>query len=739
MLVTLVLVAVLPALGIILYTGLEARRHALRDAEGSALLLSRSIREIQERTTLNINQMLIILTKAPQVQEIQEPGTSAFLQSVASANPILANIVVADLDGELRAAAIRPVGTVNISDREYFKAILHSNVFTAGEYQVGKISNVPIFSFTCAVHDAKGRMTGVIVASIKLDVLNELVSQAELPNNSVLSIADRKGIRICRFPPDKAIKVGQPLPKGIWEAITTPGDQGVTIQQGGDGIRRIFAFTKLRLRPEDQPYQYVIVGIPEAHGATMANALLKRNLALLAAASLLALCIAWVLGKLLMVNRIERLVAVTERVGHGDLAARVGPISTTSELGRLEKSVDTMAEALARDAEIQRRAEDALRKAYEEMEQRVADRTRELRDANERLKEEIGERVLIQRALRQSEEKHRGLYEQATVGILLLDRHGQIIDANPAARSVLGYSLEEIRRIAYLELIHPDSLMANPVDFKSVSEGRVIRRERIFITKEGKHLPVDLSGGKVKDGMNQVIFRDTSERKKLEQLRADVERITHHDLKTPLLGIAQVPALLLKSDNLTPVQREFLQLLQDSGNRMLRTLNMSLSLYRMEAGTYECDPAPFDMLKTVRQVIDGTMPLADAEGVTMTVLINSSEPEASAEFIVEGEEYLCLTMLENLLKNAIEASPENEEVVINLDSAERTLTIWNKGEVPARVRDKFFEKYATAGKKWGTGLGTYSAWLIAKTCNWDIRLDVTTPGETSVVLHFPKA
>ena len=739
MLISLVLAAILPALGIILYSGLEARKHTLKDAEASSLLLSRSVGEIQERTTQAVSQMLVILSNAPQVQDARNPDASAFLERMARGNPILANIVVADLNGELLASAVPFSGTVNLSDREYFKAAMRNDAFTPGEYQVGKITKLPVYSFAHAVHDEQGRMTGVIVAYIRLDALQELIGKADLPSNSVMSIADRGGIRICRFPADETIPLGLPLPKLIWDAIAGSGDQGITIQQGGDGVWRVFAFTKLRLTPVDQPYQYVLVGIPEKHSIALANAELKRNMSLLAATALLALGIAWVLGKLMLVNRIERLVVVTEKVGTGDLAARVGPRSTTSELGRLEKAVDTMAAALAKDAEIQKRNELELRNAYEDMELRVAERTRELQDANDRLRDEIGGRVLIQEALRESEEKHRSLYEQAPVGILLLDALGRVVDANPAASRMLGYSPAEMRRTVYRELIAPDGLQANPIDLKSISDGKAIRLERVFLTREGKELPVNVSASKVKDGTIQVIFRDATERKKLEQLRTDVESMTRHDLKTPLLGIVQIPALLLKGDNLTPKQREFLQLLHDSGHRMLRTINMSLSLYRMEVGTYEYEPTAFDLLKAVRQVVEGTRLFADSQGVAVSMLLDYSEPDPSRAAIVVGEEHLCSTMLENLVKNAVESSPENETVVIKLESSKRTLTVWNKGEVPEAIRAQFFEKYVTSGKKWGTGLGTYSAWLIAKICNWDISLDVATPGETSVIIHFPEA
>jgi signal transduction histidine kinase len=95
-------------------------------------------------------------------------------------------------------------------------------------------------------------------------------------------------------------------------------------------------------------------------------------------------------------------------------------------------------------------------------------------------------------------------------------------------------------------------------------------------------------------------------------------------------------------------------------------------------------------------------------------------------------------MLSNLLLNALEASPESGTVSITLGKGEAvSITIRNKGEVPSEMRDVFFEKYATSNKVTGSGLGTYSARLIARTHGGDITVDTGTPGETGVTVMLP--
>lgn len=67
------------------------------------------------------------------------------------------------------------------------------------------------------------------------------------------------------------------------------------------------------------------------------------------------------------------------------------------------------------------------------------------------------------------------------------------------------------------------------------------------------------------------------------------------------------------------------------------------------------------------------------------------------------------------------------------------VSIHNHGIVPEGIRDTFFDKYATAGKSGGTGLGTYSARLIAETMGGNITLDTSDDTRTTIRIVFPNS
>ena len=95
------------------------------------------------------------------------------------------------------------------------------------------------------------------------------------------------------------------------------------------------------------------------------------------------------------------------------------------------------------------------------------------------------------------------------------------------------------------------------------------------------------------------------------------------------------------------------------------------------------------------------------------------------------------SLLSNLVKNAIEASPIGEEIHICLyDLDPQVISMINKGTVPPRIRDMFFERHITEGKKQGTGLGTYTAKLIANVMNYKINMETSDENNTTCINLF---
>lgn len=224
-------------------------------------------------------------------------------------------------------------------------------------------------------------------------------------------------------------------------------------------------------------------------------------------------------------------------------------------------------------------------------------------------------------------------------------------------------------------------------------------------------------------------------------LRDDVERIMHHDLKSPLNGILMATHMLLNDtgDEFAAERTELLQSVEKSGYTMLDMISRSLDLYKMEQGIYRFTAQPVDLLPVLRRVVNDNGALVRTLRLSVTLRIDGREAGDDVAFMVPGDASLCYSMLANLAKNAMEASPGEGRVTIDLeyDAAGALVRIHNQGAVPEAVRAHFFDKYATAGKSGGTGLGTYSARLMILTMGGDIRVETSVEQGTTLMVRFP--
>jgi CheY-like chemotaxis protein len=222
------------------------------------------------------------------------------------------------------------------------------------------------------------------------------------------------------------------------------------------------------------------------------------------------------------------------------------------------------------------------------------------------------------------------------------------------------------------------------------------------------------------------------------RLREDVDSIIRHDLKTPLNVVMWVPDLIKEEGNLSASQIKTLNVLKQASFTMLNIINSSINLLKMERGEYQVQAVPVNIIKMLSTIHTEMQGLMQPKHLDLIIQLNGRSPREADNFSIEGEETLVYTMLGNLIKNAIEASPHNERVTVSLEE-DKTLSIriHNKTKVPDNIRDRFFEKYVTANKQTGTGLGTYSARIIAETLHGSIHLDTSETAGTTVSLSFP--
>lgn len=361
---------------------------------------------------------------------------------------------------------------------------------------------------------------------------------------------------------------------------------------------------------------------------------------------------------------------------------------------------------------------------------------------------DITDRKLMEESLRQREKQYRLLAENVSDIIWGLDADLRYTYVSPSDEIVRGFKRYEVLGLSIEEFLAPASRnrLSGVLAFleRGESDGSApssAAEDLEFLCADGSTVWLESRFGLMRneDGDRigiQGVSRDITDRKRAEALREDVERMAKHDLKTPLGAVIGLPGEIRRAGPLTPEQQAFLGTIENAGDAMLALINRSLDLYKMECGNFVLNRTSVDVVKVLERIKAEAQSHIRGKGISIGIEISGADN--GSPFLVEADPELFQSMLSNMLLNALEASPESGSVSITLGKNDAVfIAIRNQGEVPPELREVFFDKYATSNPITGSGMGTYSARLIARTHGGDITVDTSIPGQTVVTVMLP--
>ncbi len=359
------------------------------------------------------------------------------------------------------------------------------------------------------------------------------------------------------------------------------------------------------------------------------------------------------------------------------------------------------------------------------------------------LEQEIAERTRAEAQLRASEERFRGTFENAAVGIAHEDLTGRFLRLNERFCTILGYPQTELVGKTLAEVTHPEDLAADLARFNALTRGESTSytMEKRFIRKDGRavwaHLTVSLQFDAAgKPAYCIKIIQDISDRKRLEgELRQAKEAAeagnrakdeflanVSHEIRTPMNAILGMTELALDTP-LAEERRQYLKTVQSAAESLLGMLNGLLDFSNIEAGELELNPIDFSLRAALVDTVRTLGTRAHKKRLELVSHVETDVPDA-----LVGDATRLRQVLLNLVGNAIKFT-EKGEVVLRVhaagaaapeDAALLRFEVSDTGiGIPREKQETIFRAFeqqdtSTTRKYGGTGLGlTIAARLVA--------------------------
>jgi len=294
---------------------------------------------------------------------------------------------------------------------------------------------------------------------------------------------------------------------------------------------------------------------------------------------------------------------------------------------------------------------------------------------------DITERQKMEETLRESEERYRAVFDNAGIGIDLLDRDGRILQMNQSLSDMLGYSEEELRQLTFQDITYPEdrevskskleALMAGEIDFYRL-EKRYLRKDRSFLWAD---LTTSAIRGPKGEHLGTIgVVSDITDRKRGEELALQSSRlravadlssgVAHHfnNLLQIVMGNTSLSLADLESGDLSEIKTNLEQMLAAAtlGSETVRRLQ---TFANVRANCTEGEAAVFDMANTVRNAAEVSQPLWKSDPEKKGIKIDL-QLDLQDGCLVQGKENEIFEVLVNLIRNAAEAMPQGGDLEV---------------------------------------------------------------------------
>jgi cell cycle sensor histidine kinase DivJ len=333
---------------------------------------------------------------------------------------------------------------------------------------------------------------------------------------------------------------------------------------------------------------------------------------------------------------------------------------------------------------------------------------------------------------------YRHLVEHVQDAVMRFAGDGSVIFTSKSAEKLFGCHRYELSGGGLVDRIH---VLDRPAYMKAFSEANHDGKARTVEVRMRRDDPAARAGvpeffwtevalspiiePHARDARNEIValLRDVTQRHALEAEMREARRLAEdssnaksrflatigHELRTPLNAIVGFSEMMTSGvvGDLSPVHREYADIIHRSGHHLLDVVKMLLDMSRLEAGKFEIQTDTFEPQRLIEPCFKMVEPLAKERRIQLTTDLPKLLPQLVAD------ERACRQVLINLLSNAIKFSHEGGTVTVTLkrQGAMLNLSVSDQGigmdgDAVSRIGEPFFQAQDGLARRYeGTGLG----------------------------------
>ncbi|MCC6887098.1 MAG: diguanylate cyclase [Hyphomicrobiales bacterium] len=333
----------------------QTRAERIEHAASEALELARRGADGQREIIIATRAMLQVMARAYVSTLAAGVSCSAFLFDMTAGMPWINGLSIVGADGKVKCSTIATAIGVDLSDQPHLRHAMESREFVVSNHLIGRLNRKPTFVAVYPTQAIDSRVEAAVITAVDLQWVSTLMSTLERRSGSSVLLIDGAGT-IIAGDRGRAAWAGKRIDQTAFYRRLGTTDEGTARGEGLDGVRRIFGF--VRITSSDA---HLVVGLNEADALQRIDREITLAYLQLAFFGLLVLMLAWFGGERLIVDPIRSLARVAERFGNGDLRARASRAAWAREFAPLTAALNDMAQRLAERERQLRAANDHLR------------------------------------------------------------------------------------------------------------------------------------------------------------------------------------------------------------------------------------------------------------------------------------------------------------------------------------------------------------------------------------------